>query len=560
MKRLLYLTIFILCIDLSFHQCANPGRPTGGPKDTIPPTLTYESPVNGTTNFNGEVIELQFSEFVNADKLKQKLIITPKTDLKYKSIVKRNKLIIKLESPLKDSTTYNFNFADGLTDITEKNPAVNLSLAFSTGDYIDSMSVKGTVEELLTKEPGKGHTVGLYPNTDTLDYFTQTPMYFTTANDSGIFRMNYLKTGIYKILAFNDDNNNLLLDPGTESHGFLEESILLDSAISLKPLKCILQNVKPIQLINARPAGRYVEAKFNKMVDSYSIQPAELSHNIIGENNDIIRIYKSESINYSDSITSIIQASDSLGNEIIDTVKIVFFESNRKPSGFSLSTDPSTIALIDNPKLLISFNKPVLEIDTTKILIKADSIFSSNPKFSYQWNFNKTDLTAQIHFIADSLIAQVERSIPKDTTKTDSTSSIQTNKSAQRKLELILEKGAFISIENDTSQIKSLSIQEPKESPKGVLNITANTNKPSFIIQLLSSDKKVAYQSKDQTNVSFATVKPGNYKIRVLIDTNNDGKWTYGNLLKNDEPEEVYLHPGEISVRENWKIDLSITF
>ncbi|MBC6411330.1 MAG: Ig-like domain-containing protein, partial [Ekhidna sp.] len=47
------------------------------------------------------------------------------------------KLIVKLEGELKDSTTYNINFADGVVDVTEKNPVENFSIAFSTGDFID---------------------------------------------------------------------------------------------------------------------------------------------------------------------------------------------------------------------------------------------------------------------------------------------------------------------------------------------------------------------------------------------------------------------------------------
>lgn len=560
MKRLFFLILFILLIDLSFQHCANPGRPTGGPKDTIPPTLTYASPVNGTTNFKGEIIELEFSEFINADKLKQKLIITPKTDLKYKSVVKRNKLVLKLENPLKDSTTYNFNFADGLTDITEKNPAVNLSLAFSTGDYIDSMSVKGSVEELLSKEPGKGYTVGLYPYSDTLNFFTQNPIYFTTANDSGIYKMNYLKTGRYKILAFDDDNNNLLLDPDTESHGFLEEIIHLDSPLTLQPLRCILQNVKPIKLINARPAGRYVEAKFNKMVNQYKIEPSYLSHNIIGENKDIIRIYKPENINYSDSLISYIQASDSLDNTIQDTVKFVFLQSNRKPAGFSFSTNPSSITLTDNPDFNISFNKPINNIDSSKFKIKADSIFTFTPDLDFTWNYNKTELSINLKLTADSLRDQLSRSIPKDTLQSDSTSTLKSNKPSQRKLEFTIDKAAFITVENDTSQVKNIPLQESKDTPKGVLNISVVTDKTSFILQLLSSNDKVAYQTKNEKNISFANVKPGNYKIRVLIDSDKDGNWSFGNLIKNEEPEEIYLHSEETSVRENWVIDMSISF
>lgn len=563
MKQLFYILLFILFIDLSFQQCANPGRPTGGPKDTIPPTLLYSNPTNGTTNFSSETIELEFSEYINADKLKQQLIITPKTNITYKSVVKRNKLVIKLNDKLNDSTTYNFNFANGVTDITEKNPAVNLSVAFSTGAYIDSMSVKGYVEELMTKEPGKGYVVGLYPFSDTIDYFTQNPMYFTTANDSGSFKINYIKTGKYKILAFNDDNKNLLLDPETESHGFLSDIINLDSATKVEPIRCILQNVKPLALINARPTGPYVEVKFNKQVDSYELQPLDLLHNIVGENQDIIRIYKPAQINFKDSIQSFIKAYDSLGNTVDDTIKYVFVESNRKPASFSYSFDRQSLPLIDNPTIGLTFNKPITSIDTSRLIFKSDTTFSYPIKKSISFNENRTKAMIEFLLNAESLKAAFEKTRPKDTSSTDSTSTLTNLKPrsnlSKSSISLFAEKGAFITVENDTSEIKSVKLEEESIPKYGTIKLSLTTDHTHFKLQLLNSKKKVAYSIESEKFANLRVI-PDTYKIRILIDENRDGKWSYGNLLKDAEPEDVFLYPDETSVRENWEIELGITF
>ncbi|MEP1034060.1 Ig-like domain-containing domain [Ekhidna sp.] len=556
MKHFLYLISFVLLVDLCFQNCANPGRPTGGPKDTIPPSLIYSNPTKGTTNYKGSTIELEFSELINADKLKQQLIITPSTDIKYKSIVKRNKLILKLEGILKDSTTYNFNFANGVTDITEKNPSVNLSIALSTGPYIDSMSVTGTVEELMNKEPAKGYVVALYPFTDTLNVFLDKPMYFTTADEAGSYEIKYIKTGKYKIISFEDDNGNFLLDPDIESHGFLSDTIQLDSAISLRPIRCLLQNIKPLTLINARPTGRYVEIKFNKQVDNYNIQPS-LPSNIIGEKKDIIRLYKSNHINYQDSITSTLHASDSLGNQILDTIKYVFLESNRNASQFSYSFKRNTLDLVDNPKIKIGFNKPILSFDTSKISIKSDSLLNFHPLINYNWNENNTELNLQVNLsvsLADSLLETI---IFKDSSAIDSTNIRSITQKPT--LSLFAEKGAFISVESDTSSEKSVSVKTPTKKSTGVLKVNLNTTIPSFRFQLLDKSGKVAYQKSNTTSFTLPSVKPGEYKIRVLIDNNNNGKWSYGNLLKNEEPEDVFLYEQSTSIRENWVVELNIT-
>lgn len=559
MRQILYTLLFIIIIDLTFQNCANPGRPSGGPRDTIPPSAIYSNPISGTTSFSESTIEIDFSEYINADKIKQQLIITPNSDITYKSLVKRNKVILKLEGELEDSTTYNFNFANGVTDITEKNPAVNLSIAFSTGPYIDSMKVNGKVEDLLSQENGKGFVVGLYPISDSLDFFTDKPMYFTTANDSGNYVLEYIKKGNYKIIAFDDDNGNFLLDPESESHGFIGDTLRLDSATTLPTIRCLLQNVKPIVLINARPSGRYVDIKFNKMISSYAIQP-DISSNIIGEENDVIRLYKPVGVNFKDSLTSIVTASDSLGNQIIDTIKYVFLESARKPSPFSYSLNQSVYTPEESTNTILTFSKPIAEFDTTKITLKSDSLLSYPVSFTYVWNHNKTEVELAFNItqtLIDSLVQAITPT-PIDTLETD---TAQTPKPPSiPSISLFTETKAFISVENDSSTEKSIQIIKSQPISSGELNIELITQYKSFQLQLLDKNDNIAYEVRNETKINLNSVKACEYKIRILIDTNEDGTWSFGNLLKNQEPEKVFIYEEATSIRENWVVELSIQF
>ena len=555
MKHLAYLIICVFSLIILFQECANPGRPTGGPKDTIPPILISSNPMSGTINFKESTIELEFSEYINSSKLKQELIITPKSDLKYKAVAKRNKLVIKFEDELLDSTTYYFNFANGVTDITESNPAVNLAIAFSTGNYIDSMSVDGKVEELLTQEPGAGYVISLFPYTDTLDYFTDTPLYFTTANDSGRYSLNYLKIGQYKVIGFNDDNGNFLLDPETESHGFIEQVLQLDSPTSIRPIRSILQNIKPLTLINVRPTGRYVEIKFNKHIQGYEFVEDSVSSNIIGENKDIIRLYKPEDYQYGDSIQNIIYAFDSLGNEVNDTIKYVFLESNRKPSGFSFGV-PSSTPLENELQIPISFNKPIERSYLDSIYFRADSIYTYFPISSIDWNQNSTRATLNLTTDTDSLYSGLEQAIPPDTAQVDSTVAVSR---PQRPIELLINKNSFVSVDGDSSRTKKIPIRALTEYPYGTLKLSIQTDLTSFVIQLVDKAGAVKYEKWNEKQFTFPRVRPESYQIRILIDTDNDGEWSYGNLLDNQEPEEIYLYPEEISIRENWEVLLDIS-
>lgn len=563
MKKFIVLLLFLITGDLLFQRCANPKSPTGGPKDTIPPTLIQSIPVNGATNINQNEIRLTFSEYINADKLKEQLIITPKTPNNYKSIIKKNELIIRFDKAFEDSTTYNLNFADGVTDITEKNPATNLSIAFSTGSYIDSMKINGYVQDLFEQTPAKGYTIGLYQVTDTLDFLSDQPNYFTTTNDSGRFNLSYIKKGNYRILAFDDDNRNIMLDPETESHGFLSDTIFLDSAITLtRPIRTLLQNIKPLQLVNSRPTGRYYEVKFNKTVTSYEIHPKYLNHNLIGESKDIIRFYKPENINYSDSLEVYVYASDSLKNQTMDTLKVVFLESNRQASSFSHRTQLLSEILIDNQPIRILFNKPVFHVDTGLIRFHYDSIYENYPSFSMDWNDNRTILTLSSNTIREEVIQSIT-----STLKSDSLDSINPNQ-IEKDLEAIIPKsisltslkGTYVSVEGDTSKSETIVVPITESKSFGTVKFDLTTNEENFTLQLLDTKGRAIYQNQNDKQFTIPKVKPGNYKIRVLIDGNLDGIWSAGNLLKNIEPEEIYLYQEGTSVRENWVLELSISF
>jgi hypothetical protein len=56
-------------------------------------------------------------------------------------------------------------------------------------------------------------------------------------------------------------------------------------------------------------------------------------------------------------------------------------------------------------------------------------------------------------------------------------------------------------------------------------------------------------------------LKPGNYFVRVLFDTNKNGVWDTGNFLKKIQPEKTFHYLEEIVIRKNWvleeKIDLT---
>ncbi|MEP5105486.1 MAG: hypothetical protein ABJQ84_12735, partial [Ekhidna sp.] len=129
-----------------------------------------------------------------------------------------------------------------------------------------------------------------------------------------------------------------------------------------------------------------------------------------------------------------------------------------------------------------------------------------------------------------------------------------------RKLQIEIPEGMFTSVERDSSSLTTIAINKKPKPSSGILKLAISTTQNNYFLQILNDKGQVKYSISNQKTATFDSIIPGNYTIRVLIDDNKDGNWSYGNLLKNEEPETVYIHPEEISIRENWIVEMGISF
>ena len=69
---------------------------------------------------------------------------------------------IELMDTLRPNTTYNFNFGQSIVDNNEGNPYPYFRYVFSTGDYVDSLQVRGTIGNAFGRETKNFVSVMLY--------------------------------------------------------------------------------------------------------------------------------------------------------------------------------------------------------------------------------------------------------------------------------------------------------------------------------------------------------------------------------------------------------------
>jgi len=153
-KSKLFHIILIVIIPIILWNCASQSQPTGGPKDKEPPKLISSIPEDQSLNYREKLIELEFDEHMAVSKIKTELIITPRIDAEYDFKLRKDKLILEFEENFKDSTTYTFNFRKSIKDLTEGNFA-DVLLSFSTGPFLDTGSIRGNINNLITVFIGK---------------------------------------------------------------------------------------------------------------------------------------------------------------------------------------------------------------------------------------------------------------------------------------------------------------------------------------------------------------------------------------------------------------------
>ena len=223
-------TYLILAGGLFLFSCAQQGSPSGGPKDLDPPEVLESNPDNYSTNFLDKKISITFDEYLDMGNFTQELVVSPPMEEKPEVRLKSKTLIIDFEEELKKDVTYTFNFGDGIKDLNEKNILQNYEYVFSTGDYLDSLSIKGRLRNASDLSIPEGQiSVMLYNELNDSLPLKEIPYYIGRGDVEGNYAVNNLRPDVYKLFVLKDGNNNFLFDAQTEEIAFLDSSLVLNA-------------------------------------------------------------------------------------------------------------------------------------------------------------------------------------------------------------------------------------------------------------------------------------------------------------------------------------------
>lgn len=518
----------IVLLTFLLVKCARQGNPEGGPKDETPPVMVTAKPPYKTTNFKKSEIRIHFDEYIVLRGLSKQLVVSPPfknlpditpqgTPSKY--------IKIKILDTLRPNTTYTLDFGSSVQDNNEGNKLESLKYVFSTGNFIDSLKVKGTVVSSSTGELRKNVSVLLYKLDSTYNDsvpFKEKPYYVTSTLDSLNYQFKNIQEGMYTIIALDEGTKDYIYNPKTDKVGFLLDTIRLpkDSIIS-KPIS-IFKEEQPYAFKRGKEVSKGKikfgfegdRKKFNIKLLS-EVPPEFKSFQEFETNSDTLNYWFTPIVKDSLKFTT-------LKKGVLDTIKIRL--RKKKIDSLYVSSTVGTVLHLTDTLFLIT-NNPIINVDKTKT-----SLFDKD--------------TVEVDY-------QLKKQNPNKL-------ALLFKKEPNNKYKFtVLPKAITDLYETTNDTLKyNFTTKDPEDYGSISLKIENKTEKP-LIIQLLLNGNRIIKTKfiKTSKKIDFSSLQPGEYSVRAIIDDNDNKVWNTGSLLKKTQPERIVYYEEKMKLRANWIID-----
>ena len=400
--------------------------------------------------------------------------------------------------------------------------------------------LKGEVKDAFTNIEAGDITVGLYDSNQNHDsvVYKFTPDYYAKTKSDGSFQFFNLPPKKFTVFGFNDKNRNNVYDGESESVGFLDEkmNIISDTSFILN-----LFNEEPSKIFirkNFIPyygIGQIILNKKSK-VKLMTLNPndvANIREQRQGEEKDSISFF------YKNLPDTFLLLLKNLSFEKIDTLKFINPRIKKLGKRNMISTNIKGNKLPLHQNLTLTFNN---WMDTT---------FRTERKVSIQEKKDSLWKDVQLKGRWENLYTYVF-TLPQ-----------AENKEYKIKMDTLIFKDIYGNW-NDSLKAE-FKTQSKTEFGNVILKLSFMT-KQKYILQLMDERNNVFSQkyiglSLSESNlktIDFTEIPAGNYKVKVIYDDNDNGKWDTGNILKHKQPEHVFISGKQIKILSDWEIEEEI--
>ncbi|QTN38405.1 Ig-like domain-containing protein [Cryomorphaceae bacterium] len=526
MKRVL---IYIVAIFT--FSCAQPGSPSGGPKDLDPPEAFEAQPPLGSVQFSAKKITVPFNEYIQLNGLNQQLLISPPMKEQPDIYLKKKSLVIEFQEDLRSNTTYTLNFGESIVDLTEGNPT-NFKYVFSTGTFIDSLVFQGEVKNAYTGKPVEGALVMLYGGLDTVSIprdslpVLRRPDYATRTDAAGLFTLDYLRHDTYKLFTLVDGNRNYLYDLPNEEIAYLPETISPSDSGRIT-LRSFVPSDRPAFLKARQKTAISIEfytvGGERPTVTPLPINPLDTFFTVPLRPDTLLGFLRPD--HGYDSLLFAVQL-----DTVIDTAKITWKERELPETPWKLLPSTGTWNTFDT--LTVYNSLPINYFNPEVIEMTADSIeqeltWAQTDAFRYQAYVER----------AYGTVYQVE----------------------------VLPNAAG-TVRDSIQDTLTATLTYPRVDELGILIVqwTTSSSHP-YILDLLSEKNELlarrthpAVEAETKEISTFRDLPPGQFRLRMIEDRNQNGRWDPGDYWTQVFSERVFYSETTLEVRANWELEYEL--
>ena len=525
--------LLLLAQAFTLQHCATPTPPRGGDRDSLGPVLIpEESTPNFQTDFRPEEIRLTFDEWVELDPA-QEIIISPPLELGIdnRPQLQRRSLVIPLDGiELRDSVTYVINIGAAIKDFNEGNPTENLRFVFATGPELDTASVSASVVDAYTGEPIDGAALTLYDNLADTAVFTENPTYFAQTDEEGRVTVSNVRPGVYRVVALTRTQGatNYFADFGgfypPTAAGFLDSTITVTDGNT---------DIGAVRLSPVVPEPRIVEFE----ADRYGMLKVAVNQG--AENVDLLSQREYLRSNFGDTIRLFYRepAADTIlfgrDGTYSDTLFFSGTDAGTEPALPLSAIDKSSGRINPTEGARLLFNRPIEAVDTSLIRLYRDTL----------------RLATNYRVTIDSLYpAQVR---------------VDAGWQPEVPYELELLPGAvtdWYGRTNPDSIVRVLNAASVESLGNLTIYLENLNGAVSYILRLVDEQGEVItgtqrFISNDFEYVaSYLGLRPATYRMELIYDSNNNGRFDSGNLRFGYQPEVVRRFEIE-PLRANWEVE-----
>ena len=521
-----FFCFWIALLSICILSCANPGSLSGGEEDELPPVLLASVPEQGSTNIQPTEIEFFFDENIKLNNVSTNLLISPVMETKPIIKQKAKSFRLLLQEELLPNTTYTFNFGNAITDLNEGNELAGYTYVFSTGETIDKGKLSGSVVDATTGQTPETEYLWavLYENTADSAVQTLRPNYVAPITEEGSFSFNYLAENPYSLYIVKDNNSNYFYDLPNEKIAFTDSLFIVDTTNQTinEPFVLFEQKDTIPKLLNRQRTKNFITLSTNfpaTIKDSLG----QSENYIIDDLEDSIRVWLPKD---SPENEWYVYNKD----EAIDTIRIDAWDPEQQDTTLNVKTKGLTSFSFLTEKR-VSFSQPVADINTEKIVLLEDSLFVAGGVRLLRDSINQTELLIDHQF------------------------------NYGKEYNLTFNDSTFVSTYGLFSDSLTVNFTTPQLEALGTLLVTVDStaNEQPVIVQLMQNEEVIAAQTANAaTELVFSQLAPGNYKLQVILDENENGLWDTGDFGQKKQPETIIRFQEEIAIRANWEVAVNV--